>query len=425
MPGPHRIFPGYPVAAVATIALVATAPGQTFIVSLLNTEAIRGSLELTAFSFNTAYTIATVLAAFPLVLTGALTDRLGPRRMFALVGVAFSLGCLVMAGVQGLATLFVGFFCLRFLGQGSLTLVSSHAVAMWFHRRLGSVNGVKTVVLFGLWAFLPQLSLWLIDEVGWRSTYVIFAGAIAVVVIPLALVFVRNSPEELGLRTDNDPPDAPHGPRGNLVTPREPEPAFTLKQSRRTTAYWILALTSILPGLVGTAILFDIIPIVTEKGFGPEAAATAAANAVSAWSLTMALVAIPAGIVIDRMRPSLLIAAAMLIAAGAAAGLAFARTPMHIGAGMVAYGLSMSLGSACAGATVARYFGRLHHGKIRSSLTRLGVIGTGLGPMATALSYRLTDSYAPALWIFAILSIAAAVAAATLHRPPAPGLEPM
>jgi OFA family oxalate/formate antiporter-like MFS transporter len=423
MPRTHRIFPGYPVAAVATIALVATAPGQTFIVSLLNTEAIRDSLGLSSFAFNTTYTIATVLAALPLVITGALTDRLGPRRMLAIVALAFSLGCLVLASAQGLATLFLGFFCVRFLGQGSLSLVSTHAVAMWFHRRLGSINGVKTVALFGLWAFLPQLTLQLMGVVGWRSTYIVFAAAIALLVIPLALLFVRNTPEDLGLRTDNDPPAAPHGPRNPSITPREPEPAFTLKQARHTAAYWVLVLTSVLPSFVGTAMLFDIIPIITGKGFDPEAAATVAVNAVRAWSITMAAVAIPAGLIIDRVRPSLVITVAMVVVALAAAAMALATTPLHAAGAMVAFGLGMSLSSACGAATMARYFGRLHHGKIRSSITRLGVIATGLGPLATGLSHHLTGSYAPALWIFVVLGVSAAVGAASLHRPKAPGAD--
>lgn len=404
-----RMFPGYQVAAVATLGYFATAPGQTFIASQLNAP-LREAFGLSEIQLNTTYTLATVAAAFPLVITGSLTDRLGPRRMLAIVALAFSLGCVVMASAQGLLTVFLGFFCLRFFGQGSLSLVSSHAVAMWFHRRLGSVNGVKTVVVFGLWAFLPQLTLLLIEGIGWRKTYLVFAGAISLLVVPLALALVRNRPEDAGLRTDNDPPDAPRSAKG---TAPEPEPSFTLRQALRTRAYWILAACSVLPGFVGTAILFDMTPLMAERGL----TAAHGAAAISAWTLTMSVMAIPAGIITDRANPALVIPASMVLGALAAAAIIPAATPLHAAAAMVAYGVGMSLSSACAAATIARYFGRLHHGAIRSSLTRLIVIGTGLGPIATALSHRLSGSYTPALWAFAAVSIAGGAAAVTLRKP--------
>src|SRR5690606_7566649 len=46
------------------------------------------------------------------------------------------------AGVLHPAMVFVAFFLLRFLGQGSLSMVSGHAVAMWFHARLGRMEGI-------------------------------------------------------------------------------------------------------------------------------------------------------------------------------------------------------------------------------------------------------------------------------------------
>lgn len=412
-----RLFPGYTVAAVATLALFATAPGQTILVSQLNTEPIRESLGISKYAFNTTYTVATILAGLPLVFTGVLTDRLGPRRMMAIVAVCFAGGCLVMSQAQGLVTLFLGFFCLRFLGQGSLSLVASHSVAMWFHRRLGSVNGLKTVVLFGLWAYLPKATLELIGTVGWRQTYMIFAIAIVALIVPTALLFVRDAPEDLGLRTDNDPPESAGGDQGDARAPVQPEPSFTLREALRTRAYWILALSTVLPGFVGTAMLFDLIPIVNEQGAGADQAAGIAAFAVGAWSATMAVMAIPAGVVTDRIHPKLVISVSMTIGAAATAIVTVASSAAETVAGMVLYGFAMSFSSASAAATTARYFGRLHHGSIRSSLTRLGVIGTGLGPLATALSEAWTGSYRPALWFFTVLTVLAAAAASTLAKP--------
>lgn len=411
-PGRRRLYPGYAVAAVATVATAASGPGQTFVISLIN-EPLRTAFSLGKLPLATAYTVATVAAAIPLVLTGVLTDRLGPRRMLAVTAGAFGLACVAMSAAQGLLTVFLGFFLLRFCGQGSLYLVSSHATAMWFHRRLGSINGIKAVCVFAVWAFLPQLSLGLIDAFGWRRTYMLFAVAVWVSVIPLALLFVRDRPEDLGLRTDNDPPGAPHGPRAPLP---EPEPSFTPRQARRSAAYWLLAAATVLPGLVGTAMLFDMQPILAGRGM----TAADAARAISGWSVTMAVMAIPAGVITDRVRPSVVIPFSLAMTALSSAALALAATPVMAVGAMVAMGLGHATGSACAAATIARYFGRLHHGAIRSALTRMAIIGTGLGPIVTAASAEFFGDYRFALWGFVVACLPVGVLTCTLHRPHGP-----
>ncbi|TVQ60747.1 MAG: MFS transporter [Phycisphaerales bacterium] len=421
-------FPGYTVAVASTAAFIATAPGQTFIISQLNTP-LREAFGINELTLNTAYTVATVLAAFPLVYIGAMTDRLGPRRMLAIVAGLFALSCLFMSAAMGPISVFVGFFLLRFLGQGALALVSQHAVAMWFHRRLGSVHGVKQVIVFGVWILFPQGALLLIEGVGWRWTYALFALLVSATVIPLSLWLVRDRPEDMGLRMDNDAPAPPreHAPTTSPdpgadamehddTPPTLFEPAFTLKQSLRTRAYWVLAAAFFLPPLIGTAFLFDIQPILALRGLDKAAAAIT----VSAWTATMCLMAVPAGMLVDRVKASTLVALGMGSIAASAVALMLAH---NLPLAMLALGLfavGQSLVSNCAVTTTARYFGRAHHGAIRSSLTRIGVIGTGLGPIFTGLSVHFTQGYAASMILFVTMCAPVVAASFFLRAPDRP-----
>jgi len=447
----RRWFPGYTVAGVSTIAFIATAPGQTFVVSQIN-EPLRDAFGFGEFTLNTAYTVATIAAALPLVWVGRLTDRLGPRRMMALVALAFGLGCLAMAGAQGYVTVLLGFFLLRLLGQGSLSLVSQHAVAMWFHRRLGSINGLKMVVAFGAWAVVPQIAVRMIESLGWRWTYAAFGAAIWLAIIPLALLLVRDRPEDVGRRMDDDPEapadaedqgpqadaagDSPHdstsldsSDRGEAEpepprAPAAPAPAppkrlveasFTLGQALRTRAYWTLTSAFILAPLVGTAFLFDMQPILALRGMDKVDAAAA----VSAWSVAMAAMALPAGWLTDRVRPSALIPLGSAAIALSALALWNASTPLLASAAMVIYGVGQGLVAACASAATARFFGRAHHGAIRSFMVRLGVIGTGVGPLITGLSASLTGGYGAAMLVFLAMCLPV-IGLGLALRPPAP-----
>jgi len=406
-------FPGYTVAGAATVAFIATAPGQTFVLSLLNGP-LREAFGIGELPLNASYAVATVLASFPLVLVGAWTDRVGPRLALAGAGLAFGAACLVMSAVTGFAGVVLAFFLLRFLGQGALAMISQHALAMWFHRRLGAVHGVKQVIVFGAWALFPQGALLLIESVGWRWTYVVFAGLIWIAVVPLALLAVRDRPEQLGLRMDDDPSEPERGDE-EAPTTRDDALAseFTMGEALRTRAYWTIAAAVFLSPLIGTAFLFDMQPILARRGMD----AGDAALAVSAWTGAMALMAIPAGWLTDRARPSSLIPLGVGAIALSALALWKASVPLAAAVAMALFAVGQSLIATCAAATTARYFGRAHHGAIRSSIIRIGVIGTGLGPIFTGLSVSITDAYTGAMLAFLAMCLPVLLLNMGLRRP--------
>lgn len=412
----HRWFPGYTVVGAATVAYIATAPGQTFVLSQLNAP-LREAFGVGALTLNTSYALATVLGSLPLVLVGAWTDRVGPRIAMAGTAFAFGLACLVMSAVTGFWMVVVAFFLLRFLGQGALSMISQHATAMWFHRRLGTVHGVKQVVVFGVWVLFPQMALLLITALGWRWTYIVFAGAIWISVIPLSLLAITDRPEDLGLAMDDDPP-APSAltEPGRQEGRAAYEPSFTLGEAVRTRSYWILSGALFVSPLVGTALLFDIQPIVATRGMGASAAATA----VSAWTGGMALMAVPAGRLTDRAQPAVLIPVGLGAIAASSAGVWWAPSPLTAAAAMLTFAIGQTLVATSATTAIARYFGRRHHGAIRSSIVRMGVIGTGLGPVFTGISADRTGGYLASTAVFVLLCLLLALLSSGLRAPPDP-----
>src|SRR5690606_9980577 len=92
-------------------------------------------------------------------------------------------------------------------------------------------------------------------------------------------------------------------------------------------------------------------------------------------------------------------------------------TVVAAGAAAAFFGVGQSLVMASGTAAVARYFGRAHHGAIRGSVTRVGVFGTGLGPLATGLSAELTGGYFLALAFFAAICLPVALVATGLRAP--------
>lgn len=411
-----RRFHGWAMLGVTTVVLVATAPGQTVLVSQFN-ESIRADLGLSASALSTAYMVGTVTASVPLVLVGRLADRRGPRLMTAVVATLFCGACALIGLVQGVVGLTLCFFLLRFLGQGSLGLLSGHALAMWFERRLGTVNGIKMTAAQLGFAVLPAVCVWLIAEFGWRRAYALLGVGSLVAVLPLVLLVSRDQPSQLGQRIDGRPPATPRpGPDTDPATEshdHDDDPACTLREALSTPQWWTLALAMSLNGLVGTALLFHVQPLLEGRGVD----VTESAAVVRTWSLAMMAGTIPFGWVADRVAPRILLPVSVLLV-GASAALQLAPGGAGVvHASMLVFGVAQACAMSVGTPTIARYFGRRHHGAVRSTVTLLGVAGTGMGPVVLGLSLDRTGSATSGLVLFAAACAPLALAAAYL-RPP-------
>lgn len=430
-----KVFYGWYVAGVATLGYIGSGPGQTLIVSELNAP-LTTTLGLANADRNLsiAYLIATVAAGLVLPRIGKAIDRLGSRKSLAYSACAVAASCAVLGSAQNLAWILVGFFLVRTFGQGAIALASQHAVAMWFDRRLGVVNGYKNLVLNLVWAATPLAYLWMSDQVGWRWGYVLLGAGVAVVMTPLALLVVRDKPEEMGLRLDGDSVDdgdsVAEGTAGEGDRENEPEvEGFTLKEAERTLAFWILALVSVAFAAIGTAFLFHMQAFLAERGIGVtgdaemtalEAARPIGAQAKSIWVLAMMCCALPAGWLADRFQARGIFIAGVTLLGLASVLLQLAETAVFVYVAMAVLGVSHSLAVAAGATATPRFYGRAHHGAIRGSISRIVIIGTAIGPALFVLPREFTGTFDEALIGSAVVCVPIALLTLRLVRPKLP-----
>ena len=85
-------------------------------------------------------------------------------------------------------------------------MIASGVVARWFSKRRGTALSVLgSASMTGMSLLVPAVT-WLILTAGWRMTYVVIAGGVLVLVLPLCLWVLRDSPESMGLTPDGVPP---------------------------------------------------------------------------------------------------------------------------------------------------------------------------------------------------------------------------
>jgi len=411
---------GWVMLPVSLVMVCCTLPGQSVVVSQFNTS-FREHLGLSLESLSTAYLVGTLGAAFPLRRIGRFADMLGPRLTTAFVALGLLLGCLVVASSVNAVTLTLGFFLIRLFGQGAMGMLSSHILALWFERRLATVESIKTAGFSAACIGAPQAAVWLIAAVDWRHAYAYLGLAACALVLPLVLTIFRNKPEDIGQHLDNEPPG--EHKRWQKVHKQHTQPEiparFTLGQARSTLAFWLLIFPGMLSGLVGTAMLFHIQPILEHAGV--EAFKHDGAEATSAWGAALFVSTLVSGPIADKVLPRVLMPIACVMMALSFVVMALATSGLHAGISMATFGLSQGLLSASSGPAIARYFGRPHHGEIRGFITMLMVGATATGPFLVALGARCAGGdFGPAFYLGALVALVLSVLTTRIVRPPQP-----
>src|SRR5688572_11820149 len=231
---------------IAGLGVFLAGPAQTYGISVF----VDPMLEEFGWSralISTAYAVATLIGAGAVVLFGRLLDRYGHRIVLAVTTVGFGGALLAMSAVDGPLTLTLGYALLRGFGIGGLLLTSRTLASQWFVRRRG--RALSLVALGGSLslALVPLANTLLIDAAGWRDAWRINGLVIWLLLVPVAVIWVRSRPEDVGQRTDGDAE-----PVAGEVVPDEL--VWEPRQAIRTPTFWLLLGASLVPGLVNTGL---------------------------------------------------------------------------------------------------------------------------------------------------------------------------
>ena len=398
VPATTRRFPGWRILGLSILTAALTGPGQTIGVSVFVDHLI-ADLGLTRSTVSTAYLIGTLTAAFALPIVGRQIDTRGVRRGMTTIGVGFAIALALMSGVVGFVTLAAGFVLIRLFGQGSLTLVSTVAVTLWFRSRRGFVLGLLATGTGMLMSLVPIASNAIIEAVGWRRAWLVLAGVIAVSVIPIGWFGMIDRPSDLGLEPD--------GGEIGEVEQAIVESSATRGEAIRTPRFWILVAASSSVGMLATALNFHQISLLGDAGL----TATQAAAMFLPQFVGTAVAGVAFGWLSDRLTGRTLIplsmgvlASTLLLAANLGSGWTIAAYALTLGA---AGGASRSVGSTL----MPRWFGTDHIGSITGLSTLVGVASTAVGPVAYSLARDLTGTYETASLVFVVLPVAVAMVA--------------
>ena len=401
---------GWLMVPIAVITTAVTGVGQTYGISVFNPSLLE-TLGISLSALSGAYMAGTLLASLPQPVIGSVMDRFGIRR--TMLGVVLLLGaaCLFFARVNSLLTLFVGFFLLRLLGQGALSLLAGNISAMWFKEKLGTAAGIVSGGFSISMAVIPAFFLILINRFGWRASYTRLGILVWLIMLPILLLIFRNNPGDVGQEMDGTKPEKDD----SIHVDPSAEYSFTAAEARKTPAYWIMLINAALWAMIVTAVFFNLLSIFDSLGISPEVAAAT----YTTYAIASLLIQLLLGSLANKGPLQYMLLACMAFLASGIAVLTGATTPLIAHSYAVLIGISAGLISLVGGTIFARYFGRAHLGKLRGGMLTAQVAGSSLGPFITGLIYDLTGSFQLSLWIFVLILVPASLISVKAVPPPA------
>jgi MFS family permease len=397
---------------VAALANFASAPGQTYTFSVFQGSFIE-DLNVSSTAVSTLYLFGSLTAAVMIIFIGRSLDRYGPRRMMVFSVVCLGIGALWLSQVSSLWQLFLGFAIMRTMGQGALSLIPATVVSIWFVRKRPmalALMGLGGAAASGLYPFYGAT---LIDAFDWRTAWVVIAITGWVLLILPAIIFVRTSPESIGLLPDGDPRNPKGESPESSQTGDSSEFNWTARQATRSPILWLLTFALAAQSLVGTGVAFQQVSIMTSK----DLTIGAAAGVFGIMAPAAIVGQFVAGYFASRFQVRYLVAIGQL-------GLVVAMIMLLLSSELwQAYAYGIVIGTVQGWlmnlnqVVWPAYFGRRHLGSIRGVANFGTMAAAALGPLPLALSVDQTGSYTIGLIAYMVLPPLCGIAALAAGKP--------
>jgi len=333
------------------------------------------------------FSLFTVLYGLWGILTGSLLDRFGPRRVILAGGIVLPLALISSGSVTALSQLYLTHGVLPPLGLSLMSYVPvSVLMTRSFHAQRGLALGIASAgVGIGISVIVP-LTQFLIDRVGWRLAYVGLAAIAAGVVLPVALLALRERGRSPSRVAGLPPAAAPGGQSGSDGT------EWTLATALRSREFWIVTAAFTCLNSPNQLVLTHHVAHIVEAG-QPKLLVAAIVGLIG-------LVSIPGkilwGYLADRWWLEwIYLAGCSCVVAGI--GILLGIGPAAPLWNLYLYALLMGVGYAVSPAMTpimsGLYFGGPHFGVIFGSLNMLYHAGGAAGVLLAGYAHDLTGSY--------------------------------
>lgn len=408
----QRFYYGWFIVFIAGLGVFFSGPGQTYSNSQFIDEYIR-DFGWSRSQVSGLYSAATLVAGFGMVFIGRFIDKFGQRAMMVTVGSLFAIACFFNSLVSSMWMLGLGFFLIRLLGQGSMSLIPNTLVAQWFIKKRGIALSLMTLGSFASAMSFPIINTWLIQTWDWQFAWRFWGVLLLVIFVPFAIFGVRNKPEDVGLEPDGTAVNSSGMKQvlGGKVAAAEQD--WTLKEAMQTKAFWAILICVGIPAAVNTGITFHIVSILGSNQLSPEIAATVLS--------LMAIVGIPmslvSGYITEQVKTNYLLLGIFVLEFIL---LLLLLVTNNLGLAIlfgILWGVANGFERIALNVIWPNYFGRKYIGSINGFGVTMGVLGSAFGPLPFGVGFDIFASYTPVILMTLVFPVIGVVCSLIAKKP--------
>lgn len=398
------IYYGWVLLAVAMVAGSFSTGAGVWAASVM-ARPMTEALGWSRASYFGALTVRSLTAGALAPIVGPIQDtRNGPRRLMLMSAVLLGVSLMLTRWVDSQWQFYLLFGLLGGIAQVSgINALTRIILPKWFVRKRGRVLGFAAMGP-GLGPMLFPISLQaLIELFDWREAWFVLGIAALVILVPVSFL-VRTRPEDMGLLPDGDKPDDPPPARSEsapitppLARPTREVEGLTIRESIRTTAFWLIIGAFMLVGLGMGGLHANLVTYFQDIGLAAQVAALSG----TAFALASVSLRPVWGLLAERVSVRWLIGPQLILSAGTVLLIlnVAGQTSMLIAAAL--HGLTIGAYITLQGLLVADYFGRSHLGAINGIMRPFMTVAGAISPVLIAFLFDLQDSYTTAFLIIA------------------------
>jgi MFS family permease len=350
---------------------------------------LQRSLDWSRTEIMTAFTVFFICLAIGQPLAGRLVHRYGSRRVIVLGALLSAVGYFLVSQMNSLWQYYLSYSLIGFGVAASGPVITTLVVSNWFVRRRGMAIGAISMGAgtAGL-LFTPVVIVYMLPNLGWSNTFLVFAAITALISIPLAAMVIRTRPADIGLLPDGGSPSKIEG-MDSVESPAASGLPF--KQSLSTGAFWLLA-AAILFVSTHMGVMQNQIPHLEDLGF----TAGIVASTMSIVAIVSAIGPLVFGWLSDRItvkNAGIIAVVSLVISIILLLYVDVNSSPWFVWAYAVMLGLGVGGWMTAMSLLTSSNFGLVAYGTIYGVLSAFQSIGGAIAPIFSGYFYDSTGSY--------------------------------
>jgi MFS family permease len=405
-----KIFYGWWVLLACVVGLL-VGPGQFAFGSLgLFIIPMQDEFGWSRSEISLSTSIFTIALIFFMPIVGKMVDKFGSKQVLLpamlVIGLSLALIPLVLSQLWHLLLIF---FIMGSLGAAANSLPFMLAISSWFDKYRGMAIGFAMAGSGLGYASVPPVIQHINSSFGWRWGYYTLAAIILFLAIPLIFLLFRNKPADMGLLPDGVEQSVNAG-RDTTIK----EGGLSRQAALKDKNFWLLVSIFSLIAFCLFGLLIHMVPMLSDRGMSP----TNAAYAASLVGITILIVRVPLGYLMDRIFAPRVAQFCFLMSTIGIAMFATGVSGFSAYIAAVLVGFSIGAEIDLLAFLTGRYFGLKNYGEVFGMLFASMMLGVSFGPLVFGFCFDLTGDYTLVLYLSCIILVAATFIAQLLPAYP-------